>query len=129
TRRSSGKSASCRATCRARSTRPRAATSTPAAPMRSPSARWKPPCCAKLLQVITFPVICASPVVPSGAERSAVEGPLFVSDEKRPLGYARGDGFKGAKQQNGRLGLHHRRRRLGGLRAGQPVDRGSFGQG
>ena len=43
----------------------RAATSTPAAPTPSPAARSRRPCCAKLLQAITFPVICASPVVPA----------------------------------------------------------------
>ena len=59
-RASSGRSACCRATCRARSTRPRAATSTPAALMRSSAAGWNRRRCARSSRATWWPVICAS---------------------------------------------------------------------
>ena len=65
---SSARSACCRATCRARSIRRRAATSTPAAPMPWPAARSRRLCCAKLRRGITFPAICAKLV--AGAVRA-----------------------------------------------------------
>ena len=53
------RSACCRATCRARSTRRRAAISTPAAPMRSRAARWKRHRCARSNQARWLPVTYA----------------------------------------------------------------------
>ena len=55
---SSGRSACCRATCRARSIRRRAATSTPAVLMRSTAAGRKRHCSAKSNRARWSPVIC-----------------------------------------------------------------------
>ena len=62
-RASSGKSACCKATCRARSARRRAATSTPAAPMRSIAAAPRHRCCAKSRLGNGLPVIYADPLL------------------------------------------------------------------
>ena len=60
TRASSGRSACCRATCRARSIRRAAATSTPAAPMSSTAAGRKPHCSARSNRARWWRATCAS---------------------------------------------------------------------
>ncbi len=68
-RRASRSASSCRATCRARSIRRRAAISTPAAPMRRRAAAARRRCCARCSPVTSRPVTCAQATSASKSAR------------------------------------------------------------
>jgi hypothetical protein len=82
-RRSSEPSGSCKATCRARSGRRRAATSTRAAPMPRPAAARKRRCCARSSPAITSLATCGDGRQPHAPGRRLHLEPSLTADVPR----------------------------------------------